>query len=222
MIRIEGLRHHLLDVPSLIAKEGRVAVIGPNGAGKTTLLELLSGMDKPREGTVEVMGRRPELATVGWVGEFPDHTMLFSRVFDEVASSLRFLKVPVDVADRRTRATMGMLGRPDLLLRGTGEISGGEKALVALAAALAPSPDLLVLDEVDSHLDEASSRLIRETVLSSDQRAVYCTQDMDHAAAADLVLYIDGGRVMLRGPPEEVFASLEGTCFYPSMWRLRR
>ncbi len=222
MIRIEGLKHHILDIPSLAAGEGRVAVIGPNGAGKTTLLELLSGMDRPREGKVEVMGRRPELATIGWVGEFPDRTMLFSRVYDEVASSLRFLKVPVEVADRLVRETMGMLGRPDLLLRGTREISGGEKALVATAAALAPSPDLLVLDEVDSHLDEEGSRLIRETVLAPDRRAVYCTQDMDHAAAADLVLYIEKGRVTIQGTPEEVFASLEGSCFYPSMWRLPR
>ncbi len=220
MISVRGMRHHLIDIERLDAEGKRVALIGPNGAGKTTLLEVLAGMDKLREGSVKVLGKSPSQVKVGWVGEFPDRTMLFSRVCDEVASSLRFTKVDQEDADLIVMESMAMLKRPDLLKRYTRSLSGGEKALVAFAAAIVNSPDILILDEVDSHLDEATAGIITDAVQLSGIPTLFCTQDMDRASTADHVIFLRDGRVQFSGPPAEVFGQLEDSCFYPSLWRL--
>ncbi len=220
MIRVRGMRHHLIDIERLDVEGNRVALIGPNGAGKTTLLEVLAGMDRIREGSATVLGKSPHEVKVGWVGEFPDRTMLFSRVCDEVASSLRFTKVEQTEADRIVLEAMAMLGRPDLLKRYTRSLSGGEKALVAFAAAIVNSPDILILDEVDSHLDEATVKMIADAVQRSGIPTLFCTQDMDRAATADHVIFLRDGKVEFSGPPAEVFGQLQDGCFYPSLWRL--
>jgi energy-coupling factor transporter ATP-binding protein EcfA2 len=102
------------------------------------------------------------------------------------------------------------------------ELSGGEKVLVALAAALVFRPQLLVLDEYDAHLDMHRAReiacLIRK---SGTPYVIHCTQDTDAAAAGDTVIFLEGGNVSCTGTPEEVFASLAGTAFYPFSWRCR-
>ncbi|MDD4253108.1 MAG: ATP-binding cassette domain-containing protein, partial [Methanoculleus horonobensis] len=90
MIRIAGLRHRLLDIPGVAVDARHIAVIGPNGSGKTTLLSVCSGIEEPETGTVQLLDRPPSAVKVGWVGEFPDRTLLFSRVYDEIASTPRF------------------------------------------------------------------------------------------------------------------------------------
>ena len=90
MIRIVNLRHRIVDIPDLAVDARHVAVIGPNGSGKTTLLSICSGIEEPRRGTVRLLGRAPAAVKIGWVGEFPDRTLLFSPAYDEIASSPRF------------------------------------------------------------------------------------------------------------------------------------
>ncbi len=222
MIRCSGVRHRRLTIPSLSADARQIAVIGPNGAGKTTFLELCAGMEEPESGSVTLHGRKPSDVRIGWVGEFPDRTMLFSRVYDEIASSLRFARVPCREAEAQVNGIAALLGIEDLLSKATGELSGGEKALVAFAAALVHDPELLILDEVDSHLDEEANRRVKNAILSRPEISVIaCTQNMDTAAEAELLLYIEDGCIRHAGTGEEVFGHLEETCFYPALWRVR-
>lgn len=103
------------------------------------------------------------------------------------------------------------------------DLSGGEKALVALAAACAGDPEVFVLDEADSHLDGVTAERVRRVVQeSAAAHVLWCTQSMDTAATADYVLFMENGRVRHHGTPEEVFAALEETCFYPTIWRVCR
>jgi len=221
MIRITGLRHRLLDIPELSIGPGYTAVIGRNGSGKTTLLEICAGMEVPESGTITISGREPSETRVGWVGEFPDRTMLFSRVADEIASSLMFSGTPSPDAGTRIRDTAEALGIAHLPSSCTRDLSGGEKALVAFAAAIVRKPALLVLDEVDSHLDEETfCRVDRAARDSGASYVLFCTQNMDTAAGADSVLVMEKGQVRFFGPPGEVFAGLAGTCSYPPLWRL--
>jgi energy-coupling factor transport system ATP-binding protein len=223
MIRITGLRHRLLDIPDFSIGSGYTAVIGRNGSGKTTLLELCAGMETPESGAITISGREPQKVPVGWVGEFPDRTMLFSRVTDEIASSLMFSGSPGPDAGMRVARVAEALGITHLLPSCTRDLSGGEKALVAFAAAIIRSPELLVLDEVDSHLDEETfCRVDRAVRRSGASHVLFCTQNMDTAAGADSVLVMEEGSVRLFGPPDEVFAGLAGTCSYPPLWRLCR
>ena len=223
MIRIVNLRHRLIDIPDLTVDARHIAVIGPNGSGKTTLLAVCSGIEEPRAGTVQLLGRPPSAVRIGWVGEFPDRTLLFSRVYDEIASSPRFHHRSCRETDERVRAAATQVGISHLLEKKVSALSGGEKALVALAAAGVDDPEVLILDEADSHLDAGTAARIQSAVQKSTAaHTLWCTQSMDTAALADYVLFMAGGVVRHHGTPEEVFTRLEETCFYPTMWRIRR
>lgn len=223
MIRITDLRHKLLDIPDLSLVARHIAVIGPNGSGKTTLLSVCAGLEEPKRGRVQILGKPPSAAKIGWVGEFPDRTLLFSRVYDEIASTPRFRHRPCPETDSAVRAAAEVVGIPHLLDKKVTSLSGGEKALVALAAACAGDPEVLVLDEADSHLDAVTAERVRRVVQESPaNHVIWCTQSMDTAAAADCVLFLENGRVCHHGTPEEVFAALEETCFYPTLWRVCR
>lgn len=223
MIRISGLSHRILNIPDLTVDARHIAVIGENGSGKTTLLSTCAGIEEPVAGTVRLLDRPPSAVKIGWVGEFPDRTLLFSRVYDEIASSPRFRHRPCSETDGRVRAAAERVGIPHLLDRSIRDLSGGEKALVALAAAVADDPEFLILDEADSHLDAGTAARVREVVRESTAAHVlWCTQSMDAAAEADYLIFMAEGRIRYHGTPEEVFSRLEETCFYPTIWRVRR
>jgi energy-coupling factor transporter ATP-binding protein EcfA2 len=216
VIRITGLSHGILRIPDLTLPAGRVAVIGPNGGGKTTLLRLLAGIDLPAEGEILIDGTPPREREVGWVGENPGETIIFSRVRDEIASPLRFRGDPCSIVEDRVRAIAGNLGIPDLLGRGTGDLSAGEKARVALAAALAPAPDILVLDEADGNLDQESTGSVEDLLRRAGcSHVILSTQRMGVASRADHLLFLDAGRVVHSGSTAAVLEALSGTPFSP-------
>jgi energy-coupling factor transport system ATP-binding protein len=212
MIRVTGLSHRVLRVPDLLLPPGRVAFIGPNGAGKTTLLRLIAGIDLPEEGEILVDGRPPREQEVGWVGENPEETLLFSRVSDEIASALRFRHDPCAAMDERVKEVCGDLGILHLPGRETGTLSTGEKAMVAAR------PALLVMDESDSHLDGERAAAVEAILRGSPcPHVLRATQRMALAARADVVVYLEGGRVVHAGSPAAVFAALSGTVFAPPL-----
>ena len=199
-----------------------MAVIGPNGGGKTTLLRLLAGIDLPLEGEILINGLPPRSREVGWVGEQPGREMIFHRVSDEIASPLRFRHDPCPLVDERVKEVATELGIGGLLGRETGDLSAGERTMVALGAALAARPDILILDETDSNLDQESSGsvevLLRNTSCS---QIIQATQRMELAGRADHIIFLEKGRVLHSGSPTAVFAALTGTPFYPPSWGCR-
>jgi len=216
VIRITGLSHRVLDIPDLVLPDGKVSVIGPNGGGKTTLLRLLAGIDLPARGEILIDGLPPRSSEVGFVGENPGETLIFGRVYDEVASPIRFRRDPCPLVDERVRAVAKDLGIDHLLDRETGRLSTGEKARVALAAALAAAPGILVLDETDSGLDGESARAVEDLLgRASCPHVLRTTQRMDLAARGDHLLFLDAGRVLHSGSPAAVFAALSGTAYSP-------
>lgn len=220
MITITGLFHRVLEIPDLLIPAGRVAVIGPNGGGKTTLLRLLAGIDLPVQGEILIDGFPPRSREVGWVGEQPEREIIFHRVSDEIASPLRFRNDPCPLVDERVKAVAGELGIGGLLGRETRGLSAGEKAKVALGAALAARPDILVLDETDSNLDQESAGAVEGIIRRiSCPHVLQATQRMELAARSDHILFLERGRVLHSGSPSAVFTALSGTPFSPpSMW----
>jgi len=222
MIIIEKLRYRTLAIEHLRIPDGVTSVIGPNGSGKTTLLKLLSGIAMPESGTILVEGVPPRKAEIGWVNEFPDRNILLGSAFEEIASPLRFRHIPCTGIERSVESCLASMGITRLEKRPMRELSGGEKVLVALAAALVARPQVLVLDEYDSHLDENRTEEIARIIrMSGTPCIIHCTQDMEGAASADYVIFLSEGKVHYAGKPEDVFASLSGTSFYPLSWRCR-
>ena len=223
MIEIADLTYRNLSIRKLAIGSGRTFLIGKNGSGKTTLLRILAGIDIPASGSVTIDGLSPRETDAGWVNEYPDRSLLFSRVSDEIASSLRFAFASCSDTKSRVTDVAEMTGIPYLLERQVGELSGGEKVLVAVAAALVRRPPLLVLDEYDSHLDSPRCRQIENAIRSAAPRYVIrCTQQMEAAAKGDAVIALEGGRVAFAGTPAEVFGHLAHTPFYPRSWRGRQ
>jgi len=220
MISIRDLRCGLLDIRSLDIGPGITSIIGPNGSGKTTLLRLLAGITLPESGEILVDDRPPREVETGWVNEFPDRNILFDTVSDEVASPLRFRRIPCSETSRRVTSHLEFMRLVHLSTRPIRDLSGGEKILVALAAATIHRPSLLVLDECDSHLDEIRAQETDRLLSGTGARYIIrCTQQMESAAHGDHLIYLEQGRVIHAGSPQDVFRSLAVTAFYPLAWR---
>jgi energy-coupling factor transport system ATP-binding protein len=220
MIEVRDLRYGSLHISTLDLPRGITTVIGRNGSGKTTLLRLCAGIAIPDAGTILIDGRSPRQTDTGWINEFPDRNMLFSNVSDEIASPLRFRYADPDETDRSVQRIADRLGIRNLLARSVQSLSGGEKVLVALAAALVADPEILILDEYDSHLDE--KRCVQIERILSESGCGYilrCTQQMETAVQSDYLVMLENGRPVHTGVPQEVFPLLAATLFYPLSWR---
>jgi ABC-2 type transport system ATP-binding protein len=188
-----------------------IALVGPNGAGKTTLLQLVAGLRRPTEGTVEVFGRDARagsaeaLALVGFVAQ--EHPLYRGFSVDDLLRMGRELNLRWDQepAERRLKD----LGIP--LARRAGELSGGQQAQVALALALAKRPALLVLDEPLADLDPVARRDFMRTVMAAvaeDEITVLLSTHViaDLEAVCDWLVLLKGGRLQLAGAIDDVLA----------------
>jgi energy-coupling factor transport system ATP-binding protein len=148
-----------------------VALTGPNGCGKTTLAKLAAGLLEPGSGSIERRGRATYLS------QDPGRYVLRERVDEEVA-----VGVGGDIVTaRRALARLGLAGYED---RPPRDLSSGERERLALAAVLAPEPDLLVLDEptrgVDPERKLELAALLRE---ATDRATLVITHDLAFARA---------------------------------------
>jgi energy-coupling factor transport system ATP-binding protein len=220
------LRRVALDDISLEVVRGScAAIVGVTGSGKSTLVQHFNGLLRPAAGTVVVDGiaahdRRADLRElrrrVGMLFQFPE-TQLFERtVFADVAFGLRQLGLALHEVRARAAAALELVGLPpgDFAGRSPFELSGGQMRRVALAGVLAMDPAVLVLDEPTTGLD-ARARAEFYAYLRRAQRErgitiILVSHDMAEVAAlADQVWVLDGGRLVLHGPPRRVFAHVE-------------
>lgn len=199
MIRVDNLIRGVLDIPELVLPTGITAVAGDNGAGKTTFLRICAGLILPDAGDVTIDGVSPRVCEVGYVSEFPDRHLIFSRVRDEIASPLRFSHQRPDVIAAAVAEISRSIGIEDLLDRSCRTLSGGEKMLVGLATALAAGPSLLILDEPDSHLDPQTAEEVVQLVRRSGcPHVLWSTHSRGIQASADRVLLLASGKVVSR------------------------
>ena len=220
MIAIRGLRYRCLAIDALEIAPGITSMIGPNGSGKSTFLKICAGIAEPESGILLVDNESPRQTGTGYVNEFPDRNILFATVKDELASPLRFRFTPCRETDRAVHGCAETLGIGHLLDRRMQDLSGGEKVLVAFAAAVITRPRVLVLDECDSHLDGGRCVWLEEALRASGAAYVIrCTQQMETAAAGDHLLYLEKGRVLHEGTPAGFFPGYLSTSFYPLSWR---
>jgi energy-coupling factor transport system ATP-binding protein len=190
--RYEGANHDALGPVSLEIGSGEhVAVTGPNGSGKTTLMLVLSGRP-PTAGVVE----RPGAVGLGRAGgtavvmQHPESQVLGTRVADDVVFGLP-PGTPVDVD--RLLAEVGLDG---LAERDTGGLSGGELQRLAVAAAMARRPALLIADEVTSMVDQQGREALISVLsgLTKKHRMslVHITHYNDEAESADRIIDLTG------------------------------
>ena len=217
-IRVDRDGRPVLDVPDLAVARGEVlAVIGPNGAGKSSLLRVIGALETPIAGTVRFLG---EPVTAGVVltvrrrmaSVFQEPLLADTTVFDNVAMGLRFRGVSREQIDARVARWLRRFSIAELAGRRARTLSGGEAQRVALARALVVEPELLLLDEPFSALDQPTrqaligdlGRILREERIT----AVFVTHDHEEAMIlADRVGVLVDGRLLQLDTTARVFRS---------------
>jgi branched-chain amino acid transport system ATP-binding protein len=223
--RFGGL-HAVHDVDLDIAPGERRAILGPNGAGKTTLFNVICGDFPATSGSVELFGRdvtqRParSRAKMGLARTYQQSRMLsglsvednvYLSILGVTGGHLRPVISPKDSELReRARAAARRAAIDHKLDEPVGALSHGEHRQVALAAALAAEPRMLMLDEPASGLSRGERTLLTDLLLALDRdiTLVVIEHDMDVALrVAEQVTMMHDGRVIVEGTPDEIRAN---------------
>lgn len=208
-----GLRRRwaLEDLNLAIPAGAVAALVGPNGAGKSTLIRTWLGFERPTQGSVRIEGTDPRAGgrsakslvayvpqtTMPWPGlsvsEHIDYATMLSPHFDAAAA----------------RARIAALGLPPQ--RRATTLSGGERAQLILALALATPARVLLLDEPLASLDPLARRdflrVLREAVTERRQTVVLSSHIVsDIEAICDWLVLLKGGRAVLQGPIDDILA----------------
>lgn len=197
---------------SLQLTEHRIALVGANGSGKSTLLKTLNGLVMPSSGVVKVNGvpttkGKEVRRQIGYVFTDPLAQLVMSTPLDDVELSLRGR---ISKRAERKEAAMAVLearGLEHLAHQSIYDLSGGERQLVSLATVLALDPKIVIADEPTTLLDLRNRRLLQQAFDALPQQLIVSTHDLELAATADRVIWIEAGRVAGDGDPSEVISA---------------
>ena len=215
----------LKDVSLTIRKGECVALIGANNSGKTTLCYALSGIvplyyrgeftGSVRVGGLETVNQTISSLSrhVGLVLQHPTHQLSGIRytVFEEIAFGLENHGIPRDNILQCVTEALSLVGLSDAGERSPLELSGGQQQRLAIAAVLAASPDILVLDEPTTFLDPQGVQQIFELLVKLKRKGktiVLAEQKIEWIAEyADRIIALADGEIILSGSPTEVLTS---------------
>jgi putative spermidine/putrescine transport system ATP-binding protein len=206
-----------LDNVSLTVDDGElVAVLGPSGCGKTTLLRIVAGLESPDSGQVLINGvdvtRRPtRQRPIGLVFQsyalFPNLT-----VRQNISFPLDVRRMPRAESAARVTELLRLVHLDDEADRFPSQISGGQAQRCALARALAPHPQVLLLDEPLSALDVLVRSRLRDEIRRIQQQVgtttIHVTHDQAEALViADRVVVMNRGQIEQVGAPRDIYSA---------------
>ena len=207
-----------LDKVSLILEKGLfIAVVGPSGAGKTTLVDILLGILEPSSGKILISGQSPASAIRMWpgsVGYVPQDVLIINGTLgDNVALGYpNECKFEIEIIEALKIASLdGFIHQSgEGINQQVGErgsrLSGGQRQRLGIARALYTKPSILVLDEATSSLDGVIESEITETIknMRGETTVITIAHRLSTVREADLVIYMEEGKVHYQGTFEEV------------------
>jgi len=237
MINFETVSYRYPDAAHPVLKQVDLAlpageftlIVGPSGAGKSTLLRCVNGLvphfsGGMLQGKITVNGLDPVQATpqllsrhVGFVFQDPEAQFVMDRVEDELAFALENAAIPPQEMRIRVEEVLDLLDLAPLRQRRLDTLSGGERQRVAIAAALAFRPQILVLDEPTSQLDPKSAEDVLQALVRLNSDLGLTILLAEHRLErvlpfVDQVVYLPTGQEPVRvGPPQEILAEIELT-----------
>ncbi len=191
-----------------------IGLLGPSGSGKTTILRMLAGLEKQDSGDILINGRNVNGVPasergIGFV--FQNYALFpFMTVNANIAYGLKVQKKDKKFINDRVNELLELVGLPDVGKRYPDQLSGGQRQRIALARALAPQPELLLLDEpfaaIDAKVRKELRTWLRETIDKIGITSIFVTHDQDEAIeVADEIVVTNNGRVEQVGSPSEIY-----------------
>lgn len=180
-----------------------IGLLGPSGSGKTTILRMIAGLETPDEGDIIINGIKvndiePGKRGIGFV--FQSYALFrHMTVYDNIAFGLEVQKVKKEEIRKKVTELIELIGLKGLEKRYPGQLSGGQRQRVAFARALAPNPQLLLLDEpfaaIDAKVRKELRRWLKETIAKLGITSIFVTHDQDEAVeVADEIIITNKGR----------------------------
>lgn len=202
------------DVNFGIEKGKLVGLLGPSGSGKTTILRMLAGLEKQDEGDVIIDGKNvntltPDQRKIGFV--FQNYALFpYMTVYDNIAYGLKVQKRDKKFIKNRVYELLELVGLPGVEKRYPDQLSGGQRQRIALARALAPQPEVLLLDEpfaaIDAKVRKELRTWLRETIDKVGITSIFVTHDQDEAIEiADEIIITNKGRIEQVGNPVDIY-----------------
>ena len=199
--------------------KGEVLVIlGPSGCGKSTFLRCLNGLEKIQGGDIKFNDRAFSDKNINWQEIHEKIGMVFQNyeLFPHMTVMENIMLGPLKVQKRdKSEVTsqaeqllekVGLLDRKDSFPR---QLSGGQKQRIAIVRALCMNPEVILFDEVTASLDPEMVREVLDVILGLAKQGMtmaIVTHEMGFAqAVADRIIFMDEGKIMESGTPEEIF-----------------
>lgn len=209
------------DVDFLADKGEMIAILGRNGSGKSTFARHLNGLLAPHEGTVIIGGQDLSKVSVlssirrqvGMVFQNPDNQIVGNTLAEDVGFGLENLGMSsADIWDKIDEM-LELTGLAAYKYSNTSRISGGQKQRLAIASAMAMTPECIVLDEATSMLDPQGARdmleLVQKLHREKNITVIMVTHKISEALMADRVYILDNSKIVAEGTPEDVFTDVE-------------
>lgn len=197
-----------------IEKGSLVALLGPSGSGKTTILRMIAGLETPDKGDIYINGKRindiePSKRGIGFV--FQNYALFrYMNVYDNIAFGLTVLNQSKHIIRKRVDELIELTGLAGLEKRYPNELSGGQRQRVAFARAIAPNPELLLLDEpfaaIDARVRNELRTWLRNMIYQVGITSIFVTHGQDEAVeVADKIIVTNHGRVEQTGMPVTIY-----------------
>ncbi|MCD7885634.1 MAG: ABC transporter ATP-binding protein [Lachnospiraceae bacterium] len=202
------------DVSFSVGKGHLVALLGPSGSGKTTILRMIAGLETADSGEILINGKDvsdvpASKRGVGFV--FQNYALFrYKTVYDNIAFGLKVNKWKTKDIRERVNELISLIGLEGLEKRYPNQLSGGQRQRVAFARALAPNPELLLLDEpfaaIDAKVRQELRAWLREMINKVGVTSIFVTHDQDEAIeVADEIIITNAGRIEQIGSPMEIY-----------------
>ena len=209
-----------------IEKGKLIGLLGPSGSGKTTILRMIAGLETPDSGEIIIDGKvvndvPASERGIGFV--FQNYALFrYMTVYDNVAFGLKVQKVDKKKIHARVMELVKLVGLEGLEKRYPSQLSGGQRQRVAFARALAPNPQVLLLDEpfaaIDAKIRQELRSWLKEMIEKLGITSIFVTHDQDEAIeVADEIIITNAGRIEQKGTPVEVYRNPE-TAFTASFF----
>lgn len=209
-----------------IEKGKLIGLLGPSGSGKTTILRMIAGLENPDSGEIVIDGKvvndiPASKRGIGFV--FQNYALFrYMTVFDNIAFGLKIQKKSKNFIKERVNELVKLIGLEGLEKRYPSQLSGGQKQRIAFARALAPNPNILLLDEPFAAIDAKVRQELRSWLKDMIERlgvtSIFVTHDQSEAIeVADEIIITNKGRIEQIGSPIDIYQHPE-TAFSASFF----